>query len=118
MAGVEVLADTDLGDVNLTTGWLLSGTVRYRDSSGTRPLMDETLLLREQGIVRGSARSIVDGSFWLPTAPCADCTLHVVSSRWDLLELQVKAIDIAADQEVGPPLTVYSSEHHVPERLA
>ncbi len=112
--GIDVSSDTDLGNVDLATGWLLSGQVGFQDSSGTGALMNGALVLYQEEDLKGIAQTIVDGRYWLATSQCTGCTLEVFAGRIGLVPLEVRLVDVTSDTELEGAFTVYSPDAHGP----
>ncbi len=110
--GLAVSGETPLGDVALEMGWLLSGTVQYKDDTGTHPAGVALELTDSGGEFAGYTYSMPDGSFWLAGQPGTGNTLSVGGTS--AVNLEVQSIDLTSDTGLAHTLTVYSPDAHIP----
>jgi len=106
---VVVSGSTDLGDITLDTGVLVSGELRWQDGLDSGPLGGAFVAAFDTGgQTTGVTSSIADGSFHLPTATGSDLQLFVSPDVFGLVDLAVRSIDIIGDTQLDHPFTVYS----------
>lgn len=112
---VLVDSDTDLGDVELASGVLVSGTVLYRDDAARGPAMNALVLeFDEEGELVGSSTSIADGSFYLPSPDGGTVTLSIIGDTLDLNDLTVFSVTVDGDVSLDYALLLHSSAGQLP----
>jgi hypothetical protein len=113
---IVVDADTDLGDIALDDGVLVSGELYWQDGLDSGPLGGAGVAAFDSvGEIVGMTVSIADGSFFLPTTTGSDRTLFVGPGVYGLEELTVPRLDVTGDMELDYPLPVYSRAAQLPE---
>jgi hypothetical protein len=112
---VTVNSNTDLGDIVLSTGVIVSGSLQYQDDTDTGALPGAWIAdFDSDGTQVGVTSSIAGGEFHLPTPTGSSITLFVSPDRFGLLELGVRYLEITGDMEIDTPFTVYSSAAQLP----
>jgi hypothetical protein len=109
-------SDTDVGDLVLATGVLVSGSLLYRDDDARGPAMSAHVLEYDSDDeFVGSTTSIADGSFYLPSLDGDTFVLTIVGETRDLGDLSVASVPIAGDTDLDYPLTLHSSGAQLPD---
>ena len=112
---LAVTVDTDLGDIALDSGVIVSGELRWQDGGDSGPLGGAWVTdYDSDGTTMGITTSIADGSFHLPTETGTGLVLNVAPDVYGFEELAVRSIDVAADMELDYPFTVYSWAGQLP----
>ncbi len=108
--------DTDLGDITLPTGVIVSGELHYRDDGDSGALGDAWVVdFDTDGEIAGLTRSIANGEFHLASPIGTQLPFSVFPDQYRYEPLAVRYVDIAADMELDFPFTVYTHEAQLPQ---
>ncbi len=109
-------SDTNLGDIQLDTGVVVSGVVLFQDDAVTGPAMGAWIEQYDfYGVLTGTTWAIADGTFWLPSPVGPGFSLWVSVDRINMLEQVVFYVEVTGDMELDHPIRLYSNSGQLPQ---
>jgi hypothetical protein len=109
-------ADTDLGNITLPTGVIVSGELHYQDDGDSGALGDGWVVdFDTDGEIAGLTKSIANGEFHLASTTGAQVLFSIFPDQSQHEPLAVCCVDIAADMELDFPFTVYTAQAQLPQ---